>query len=104
MYVSSLNYHIISLRAVADTGNTYMEIMRILPCFLYRRDPISPSVERLNFLYAYRPGMVVDKTTNASIPPGPTASNRDTPVGIIDFYVAHTHAHEGALRKMTNQM
>ena len=63
-----------------------------------------PSVERLNFLYLYRPGMLVDETANATIAPGLSSSNRDTPVDINDFHVAHAHAHEKALRKTAKQM
>ena len=36
--------------------------------------------------------------------PGLSPSNRDTPVDINDFHVAHAHAHEGALRKTAKQM
>ena len=63
-----------------------------------------PSVGRLNLLYAYRPGMLVDENTNGTIAPGLTPSNRDTPVDINDFHVAHAHAHEEALRKTAKQM
>ena len=63
-----------------------------------------PSVGRLNFLSAYRPGMLFDETANANIVPGLSPSNRDTPVDINDFHVAHAHAHEGALRKTAKQM
>ena len=62
-----------------------------------------PYVGRLNLLYAYHPGMLVDETANATIEPGPTPSNRDTPVDINDFHVAHSHSHGGALRKMAKQ-
>ena len=48
--------------------------------------------------------MLIDETANATIAPGHTPSNRDTPVDINDFHVAHAHAHEGALRKMAKQM
>ena len=62
----------------------------------------SPSVGRLNTLYAYRPGMLVDETVNAIIAPGLTPSHRDTPIDINDFHVVH--AHEGALRKTAKQL
>ena len=63
-----------------------------------------PSVRQLNFLYAYRPDMLVDETANTTIiVTGPTPSNRDTPVDINAFHVAHVHTHEGALRKTTKQ-
>ena len=63
-----------------------------------------PSVGRLNFLYTYRPGMLVDETANTTIAPGLTPSNRDTPVDSNDFHIVHAHAHEGALRKTAKQM
>ena len=63
-----------------------------------------PSVGRVHFLYVYRPGMLFDETANATIAPGLSPSNRDTPVDINDFHVAHAHAHEGALRKTAKQM
>ena len=52
----------------------------------------------------YRPGMFVDETPNVTFAPGLTPSNRDTPVDINDFHVAHAHAHAGALRKTSKQM
>ena len=74
--------------------------------FLFRIYPIFPSVGRLNSLYAYRPGMLVDETANATIAPGPGPArrNRDTPLDINDFHVAHAHAHEGAQRKAAKQL
>ena len=48
--------------------------------------------------------MLVDETANATIAPGLSSSNRNTPVDINDFHVAHAHAHDGALRKTTKQM
>ena len=48
--------------------------------------------------------MLVDETANATIAPGLASSKRDTIVDIIDFHVAHTHAHEGALRKTAKQV
>ena len=48
--------------------------------------------------------MLVDETANAIIAPGLTSSKRDTLVDINEFYVAHAHAHEGALRKTVKQM
>ena len=55
-------------------------------------------------MYAYRPGMLVDETANATIAPELTSSNRDTPVDINDFHVAHAHVHKGALRMTAMQM
>ena len=48
--------------------------------------------------------MLVDETTDSTIATGLTRSNRDTPVDINDFYVAHALTHGGALRKTTKQM
>ena len=48
--------------------------------------------------------MLVDETANATIAPGLSPSNRDTPVDINDFHVAHVHAYEGALRKTAKHM
>ena len=64
----------------------------------------SPSLGRLNFLYAYRPGALNDENANAVIARGPEPSNRGTPVDINAFHAAHAHAHEGALRKTAKQM
>ena len=73
--------------------------------FFSTRDTLFfPCVGRLNYLYIHRPGMLVDETANATIARGPTPGNRDTPVDINDFHVAHAHAYEGALRKTAKQM
>ena len=48
--------------------------------------------------------MLVGETANATIAPGLSPSNRDSPVDINDFHVARAHAHEGALRKTAKQM
>ena len=104
-HVPKLNYHLLSLRAVADNGHTYSGTKEGVTVFLSTGDTLFfPPVERLNFLYAYRPGMLFDETANATIAPGLSPSNRDTPVDINDFHVAHAHAHEGALRKTAKQM
>ena len=47
--------------------------------------------------------MLVDETANATIAPGPTPSNRDTPVDVNDVYVAEAHTHEGVLRKTASR-
>ena len=105
VHVLSLNYHLLSLRAVADKGHTYTGNRKGATVFFSAGDTMFfSSVGRLNFLYAYRPGMLVDKTANATNAPGPTTSNRDTPVDINGFHVAHAHVHEGALRKTAKQM
>ena len=104
-HVPRLNYHLLSLRAVADNGHTYTGTQEGVTVFFSTGDTLFfLSVGRLNFLYAYRPGILLDETANATIAPGLTPSNRDTPVDINDFYVAHTHAHEGALRKTAKQL
>ena len=104
-HVPSLNYHLLSLRAVADKVHTYTGNHEGVTVFFSTGDALFfPSVGRLYFLYAYRPRMLVDETTNAIIAPGPTPSNRDTPVGINGFHVAHAHVHEGAPRKTAKQM
>ena len=104
-HVPRLNYHLLSLRAVADNGHTYTGTQDGVTVFFSTGDTLFfPSVGRLNFLYAYRPGMLVDETANATIAPGLTPSNLDTPVDINDFHVAHAHAHEGALRNTAKQM
>ena len=46
----------------------------------------------------------MDESVNAAISPGPMPNNRDTPVDINNFHVAHAHAHEGALRKTAKQL
>ena len=48
--------------------------------------------------------MLVDETANATNARGLSPSNRDPPVDINNFDVAHAHAHEGALRKTAKQM
>ena len=104
-HVPRLNYHLLSLRAVADNDHTYTGTREGVTVLLSTGDTLFfPSVGRLNFLYAYRPGMLVDETANAAIAPGLTPSNRDTPVDINDFHVTHDHAQEGALRKTAKQM
>ena len=104
-HVPKLNYHLLSLRAVTDNGLTYTGTKEGVTLFFSTGDTLFfPSVGRLNFLYAYRPGMLVDETANATTAPGLSPSNRDTPVDINDFRVAHAHVHEGALRKTAKQM
>ena len=97
-HVPSLNYHLLSLRAAADKGQTYTRNHEGAAVFFSTGDTLFfPSDGRLNFMYACRPGMLVDEAVNAT-------SNHDTPVDINDFHVAHAHAHEGALRKTAKKM
>ena len=104
-HVLRLNYHLLSLRTVAYNGHTYTGTHEGVTVFFSTGDTLFfPSVGRLSFLHAYRPGMLVDKTANATIAPGLTSRNRDTPVDINDFHVAHAHADEGALRKTAKQI
>ena len=51
-----------------------------------------PSVGRLNALYAYRPGALIDENANAVIAPGSEPSSWGTPVDIN----AHAHASRGS--------
>ena len=60
-------------------------------------------MRRPNFLHAYRPGTPTDETANATIAPTTTTSGHKT-VDIEDFHVAHSHAHEGALKNTAKQM
>ena len=104
-HAPSLKYHLLSLRAVADKGHTYTGNHEGATVFFSTGETLFfSSVGKLNFLYAYRPGMLVDETASATIAPGPTPGNRDTPVGTNYFHVAHAYAHEGALRKTDKQM
>ena len=104
-HIPSLNYDLLSLRAVTETVHTYTGNPEGVTVFFSTGDaPFSPNVGRLNFLYAYRPGILIDETANATIAPGPTLSTRHSPVDINDFHVAHCYAHEGALRKTAKQM
>ena len=81
VHVPKLNYHLLSLRAVADDGHTYTGTKEGVTVFFSNGGTLFfPSVGRLNFLYAYRSGMLVDET--ATIAPGLSPSNRDTPVDI----------------------
>ena len=104
-HVPKLNYHLLSLRAVADNGHSYTGTQEGVTVFFSTGDTLFfPSVVRLNFLYAYRPGVLDDETASATIAPELPLSNRDTPVDINDFHVAHADAHEGALHKTAKQM
>ena len=91
-HVPSLKHHLLSLGAGADkfhtcTGNH--DGATVLHCTV---DTLFfPSIGRIIFLYAYRLGMHVDETANSNIAPVPPPSNRDTPVDINNFHVAHAH-------------
>ena len=103
-HVPSLNYHLLSLRAIADKGHTYFGDQEGITVYFSSGETLFfPSVGRLNFLYAYRPGTSVDETATAVIAPTPTTSGIKT-ADINDFHVAHAHAHEGALKKTAKQM
>ena len=104
-HVRCLDYHLLSLRVVAGKGHTYTENLEGVAVFFSTGDTLFlPFVGRFNFLYAYCPGMLADETTNATMMPEPTSSNRETPVDINNFHFAHAHAQEGALRKTVKQM
>ena len=64
-HVPKLNYHLLSLRAVADNGHTYTGTKEGVTVFFSTGDTLF-----ITFLYAYRPGMLFDKTANATIAPG----------------------------------
>ena len=105
VHVPSLGYHLLSLRVAADNGHTYTGNKNgVTIKFETGETLFFPSVGRLNFLYAYRPGALIGENVNAVIAPGLGPSNRDTPVDINTFHAAHAHAHEGVLRKTTKQM
>ena len=104
-HVPSLSYQLISLRIAADNGHTYTGNKNSVTVkFKTGETLFFPSVGRVNFLYAYRPGALNDENANALIAPGPGPSNRGTPVDINAFRAAQAHAHEGALRKTARQM
>ena len=105
-HVPSLSYHLLSLIVAADNGHTYPGNKNgVTVKFETSETLFFPSVGRLNFLYAYRPGGLNDENNaNAVIAPGPEPINRGTPVDINAFHAAHAHAHEGTLRKTAKQM
>ena len=103
--VPSLSYHLLSPRVAADNGHTYTRNKNGVTVKLNTGETIFfPSFERLNFLYAYRPGTLNEENASAVISHGPEPSNRGTSVDINAFHAAHAHAHEGALRKTAKQM
>ena len=64
-HVSSLNYHLLALRAVVNKGHTYTSNHVGVIVFFSTRDTLfSPCVGRLNYPYTYRPGMLVEETAN----------------------------------------
>ena len=94
-HVPSLSYHIIFLRVAAVNGHTYTGNKNgVTVKFKTGETLFFPSVGRLNFLYANRPGALDDENANAVVAPGPEPGNRGTPVDINAFHAAHTHAHE----------
>ena len=95
-----LSYHLLSLTVAADNGHTYTSNKNCVTIkFKTGETLLFPSVGRLNFLYAYRPGTLNNENANAIIARGPEPSNRGTPVDINAFHAAHVHAHEEALRR-----
>ena len=104
-HVPSLSYHLISFRVAVDNGHTYTGNKNgVTVKFQTGEIQFFPSVGKLNFLYANRPGALNGENANAAIAPAPEPSNRVTPVDINAFYAAHAHVHEGALRKTAKQM
>lgn len=93
------------MKVVADNGHAYTGNQEGVAVFFTTGEAFfSSSVERLNVLYAHRPGKLVDAIANAAIAPEPTLANRSTYVDIYDLHVAHIHVHEGALRKTAERM
>lgn len=77
------------LRVVADKGHLYAGNQDgVTVSFSTGETLFFPSVGRLIFLYAFRPGMLVDKKPNATIVPGSMLSNRDAHVNINELHVA----------------
>ena len=104
-HVPSLSYHLFSLRAAADNGHTYTGTRKGVTLHLSSGETLFfPSVGRLNFLYSYRSGALVDESASAVFAPGFMPNNRDIPIDMNNFHVAHAHAHEGALRKTAKQL
>ena len=102
VHVPSFSYHLLSLRVAADNGHKNTGNKNdVRVKFKTGETLLFPSVGRLNFLYAYRPGALNDENSNAVIAPGPKPSNRGIPVDINTFHAAYAHALEGALRKTT---
>ena len=67
-HIPSLNFHLLSLRAVADKGHTYTGNHEEITVFFSTGDTLFfSSVGRLNFLCAYHLGMLVDETAIATI-------------------------------------
>ena len=95
-HVPSLSYHLLSLRVAADNGHTYTGNENgVTVKFKSGETLFSPSVGKLNFLYAYRPGALNDEIAKAVIASGSEPSNRGTTVDI--------NAREGALRKTAKE-
>ena len=85
-HVPKLNYHLLSLRAVADSGHSYTGTQEGVTVFFSTGDTLFfSSVGRLNFLYAYRPGMLVDEIANATNAPGLSPSNVTPPLTSMTF-------------------
>ena len=104
-HVPRLSYHFFSPGVAADKGHQYEGTREGVAVKLTTAvKTFFPLIGRLNFIYAYRPNVLVDETANATIAPGVTPTAQAHPVNINDFHVAHAHAHEGALRKTAKQM
>lgn len=105
VHAPRLGYHLLSLRVAAYNGHQYRATEEsIMVKFTTGGKLFFPSAGRLNFLYAYGPNALVDEIANATITPGPMPTNQADPIDINDFYVAHTHPGEGALRKTAKQI
>ena len=104
-HVPCLSYYIFPLRVAADERRTYTGTSDgLMVDFITGEELSFPSVERIDFFYAYRENVLIDETANATVAPGPMPNNHDTLNDINDFHVAHAHDHEGALHKTAKQM
>ena len=94
-----------SLRVVTENGHTYTGNQEDVTVFFTTVETLFfQFIGRLDFLYAYRPGMLVVETTKAIIAPGPTPRNRNIHGNINYIHFAHAHVHKGALRKTNKQI
>ena len=91
--------HLLSLRVAADNGHTYTGIIK----FNSGETIFFPSVRRLNFLYAYHPGALIDDNANAICAPRPEPSN-GVPQLTSTPAMPLTPIPEGALRKTAKQI
>ena len=99
-HVPGLSHHLLSLRLIADAGNSYVgtpEGIRV--DFTKSGDTLfAPSLGQLNGLYAHRSDQACsDDYACAVLAPGVLPSPQV--VNINDFHRSYGHAHEDLLRK-----